>query len=687
LDFVTDPSSDGGGNTVHFAQSDHILIRNCRMDGFDGTTRKPQETLKVNQVQHIDVEDSDISGAFWFALDYVAVQYGHIQGCQIHDASEDCLLLKGGTAQIRVEGSRIYNSGRFGFSAGQGTGFDYFVVPWLHYEAYDLKFINNVVYNTGYAGAAVLGGYNVLIADNTFYKVGIDPGGDRTLLTFNLGQRGCDGSEKDTCDAHHRLGGWGPGSWSAPPLPYGNEVDCIPNKNVYIYNNVIYNPGADSTVGGHFEVRAPYDASDQSPGFLWSCNLPNPVLSDDNLRIKGNLIWNGSRSKWLGLDETTGCSDANEECNLARLSADNTINSIEPELVDPAHLDFHPVSEGSVFSSTTFAIPDFTGTDRPSTPPVPLGNLGNQIPRDFDGNARQTTTPPGAFSATISTSSMNYAFSRNGWYMVSLPVIPQDSAVSVLFPGALDHAAFTWDPAAGAYSTVTKMKAKTGYWIAIPSPTSCVISGIPLTSYTLHFSAQGWYMIGSVLGGADFTNPDCAPNGAVLSPAFVWDPAIGDYVQTTLLNEKKGYWAAVFGECDLTVGGGGSTSTAAREDWESFYRKHGKTPPGPPNVDLVTGKLVKLPTTYGLSQNYPNPFNPETTIRYQIPAAGHVRMVIYNMMGQAARHLVDGNRPAGVHQAVWNGLDDHGNSLGSGVYLVRMEAGSFMSMRKVMLMK
>jgi hypothetical protein len=74
-------------------------------------------------------------------------------------------------------------------------------------------------------------------------------------------------------------------------------------------------------------------------------------------------------------------------------------------------------------------------------------------------------------------------------------------------------------------------------------------------------------------------------------------------------------------------------------------------------VDLVTGKLVKLPTTYGLSQNYPNPFNPETTIRYQIPAAGHVRMVIYNMMGQAARHLVDGNRPAGVHQAVWNGLE------------------------------
>lgn len=404
LDFITDPSSYGGGNTVHFADGDHILIRNCRMNGFDGTERKPQETLKVNQVQHIYVEDSDISGAFWFSLDYVAVQYGHIQGCRIHDADEDCLLLKGGTAQIRVEDNLIYDSGRFGFSAGQGAGFDFMVVPWLHYEAYDLKFINNIIYDTGYAGIAVLGGYNILTAFNTLYKTGIDRNGDRSLLTFSLGQRGCDGAENDTCDVHHRLGGWGPGPWSNPPIPYGNQADCIPNKNIHVYNNIIYNPGKDSTIGGHFEIRAPYGASDQSPAFLQSCNLPNPVLSDDHLQIKGNIIWNGSRSKSMGLDENTGGQDANEACNRAQLLRDNRINSMEPEFVDHAHHDFHPRKNGNIYDATAYTIPDFPGTDRPSRPLVPSGNLLNSILRDFDGNDRTPATPPGAFSTSISTS-------------------------------------------------------------------------------------------------------------------------------------------------------------------------------------------------------------------------------------------------------------------------------------------
>jgi hypothetical protein len=397
LDFVTDPSSDGGGNTVHFASGDHILLKNCRINGFDGTTRKPQETLKVNQVKYMYVENCDISGAFWFALDYVGVEYGHIQGCIIHDASEDCLLLKGGTAQIRIEDTIIHHADRFGFSAGQGAGFDFMVVPWLHYEAYDLKFINNIVYNSGYAGLAVLGGYNILIAYNTFYKVGIDQTGDRTLMSFNLGQRGCDGAENDTCNVHHQLGGWSPGPWSTPPLDYGVEVDCIPNKNVFVYDNIFYNPGSDSTIGGHLEIRAPYDGSDQLADFLHSCNLPTPVLSDDNLQIQGNIIWNGSSNKFLGIDENSGGQDTNRTCNRAQLLHDNIINTLEPEFVDTTVLNFHPKEDGTLFRATTYPIPDFSGGDRPQTPPVPLGNIVNVIPRDYDGKNRPSQTPPGAF--------------------------------------------------------------------------------------------------------------------------------------------------------------------------------------------------------------------------------------------------------------------------------------------------
>jgi hypothetical protein len=403
LDFRTDVSSEGGGNTVHFADGEYILINKCKIDGFDGITRKSQETLKVNQVKYIYVEDCDISGAFWFSLDYVGVQYGHIQGCRIHDASVDCLLLKGGTAQIRVEDNIIYNAERFGFSAGQGAGFDFMVVPWLHYEAYDLKFFNNVVYNTYYAGIAVLGGYNINISYNTFYRVGIDNTGDRTLMTFNLGQRGCDGAENDTCNTHHLLGGWSPGPWNNPAVPYGTESDCIPNKNVFVYNNIFYNPGADSTVGPQIEIRAPYDGTDQSATFLTAGNIPNPALSDDNVQIKGNIIWNGSVNKWLGIDENTGGQDSNPTCNRAQLMSDNTINTIEPQFVNASAYNFHPASGGNIFTSATFALPAFTGTDRPAMPLVPLGNLINSIIRDYDGNVRSASGPPGAFvSSTVS---------------------------------------------------------------------------------------------------------------------------------------------------------------------------------------------------------------------------------------------------------------------------------------------
>lgn len=407
LDFVTDSSSDGGGNTLHYADGDHILIKNCRINGSDGTTRKAQETLKVNQVKYIYTEGCDISGAFWFALDYVGVQYGHIQGCRIHDASVDCLLLKGGTAQIRVEDNIIYNSDRFGISAGQGAGFDFMVVPWIHYEAYDLKFFNNIVYNSGYAGIAVLGGYNILAAYNTFYKIGVDKTGDRTLMTFNLGQRGCDGAENDTCNTHHALGGWSPGLWSTPAIPNGTELDCIPNKNVFIYNNIFYNPGSDSTVGGHLEIRAPYDGTDQSAAFLASCNIPSPALSDENLQIKGNIIWNGSVNKLLGIDESTGGLDSNPTCNRAQLQSENRINVSEPQFVNAALYNFHPVSSGNIFGSVTYPVPNFGGTDRPSRPLIPLGNLNNSIPRDYDGNIRTATGPPGAFINTSSVSVEN----------------------------------------------------------------------------------------------------------------------------------------------------------------------------------------------------------------------------------------------------------------------------------------
>ncbi len=98
-------------------------------------------------------------------------------------------------------------------------------------------------------------------------------------------------------------------------------------------------------------------------------------------------------------------------------------------------------------------------------------------------------------------------------------------------------------------------------------------------------------------------------------------------------------------------------------------------------------KVALTPDTYSLQQNHPNPFNPETMIEYALPAETHIRLVVYNQMGQIVRTLVDGHRSEGSYAIVWDGTDDSGEDLASGIYLYRIEADGFVQTRKMTLMR
>lgn len=103
----------------------------------------------------------------------------------------------------------------------------------------------------------------------------------------------------------------------------------------------------------------------------------------------------------------------------------------------------------------------------------------------------------------------------------------------------------------------------------------------------------------------------------------------------------------------------------------------------PGNIEII-GK----PTSYQLDQNYPNPFNPSTTIGYQLPNDNtHVRLVIYSMTGQIVKTLVDVNQDAGVYKAVWDGTNNFGVKVSSGVYLYRIAADKFVQVKKLLLLK
>jgi len=88
------------------------------------------------------------------------------------------------------------------------------------------------------------------------------------------------------------------------------------------------------------------------------------------------------------------------------------------------------------------------------------------------------------------------------------------------------------------------------------------------------------------------------------------------------------------------------------------------------------------PATFELSQNFPNPFNPTTTIRFAIPTAEHVKLVIYNLSGKLARTVIDNETSAGYHHVTFDA-----NGLASGIYFYRLEVGSFIATRKMMLLE
>ena len=102
------------------------------------------------------------------------------------------------------------------------------------------------------------------------------------------------------------------------------------------------------------------------------------------------------------------------------------------------------------------------------------------------------------------------------------------------------------------------------------------------------------------------------------------------------------------------------------------------------NIDL---DQLGIPKDFALGQNYPNPFNPTTTIRYQLPQARHVSINVYNLLGQMVTTLVDESQKAGYKAVVWDGTNNSGHRVSSGLYIYRMKAGEFIDVKRMLFLK
>jgi outer membrane protein assembly factor BamB len=101
----------------------------------------------------------------------------------------------------------------------------------------------------------------------------------------------------------------------------------------------------------------------------------------------------------------------------------------------------------------------------------------------------------------------------------------------------------------------------------------------------------------------------------------------------------------------------------------------------------VTEEDARSPGSFTLHQNYPNPFNPSTEIRYSLSVPAHVSLILYNIHGEKVLTLKEGREGAGEHREIWNGTDQAGIQVPSGMYICRMKSGSVEKTIRMMLMK
>ena len=163
--------------------------------------------------------------------------------------------------------------------------------------------------------------------------------------------------------------------------------------------------------------------------------------------------------------------------------------------------------------------------------------------------------------------------------------------------------------------------------------------------------------------------------------AYVFKDSAGTWIQKKILipsdtEEFIGFGRSVSIDGDNIIVGSHLDDEIAINSG-SAYIYGGFTPP-----ISIDGENARLTSNFSLYQNYPNPFNPITNINYSLSQSGDVILVIYNLLGEEVFRFVNGIQSAGEYNISWNA-----SNFASGIYFYRLQAGDFVQIRKMLLLK
>ena len=172
------------------------------------------------------------------------------------------------------------------------------------------------------------------------------------------------------------------------------------------------------------------------------------------------------------------------------------------------------------------------------------------------------------------------------------------------------------------------------------------------------------------------------PGEPVLQAYRVYRSTTANARQTGTMISEVGAGASSFVDPLITDGAFFYQVTALYDQGESDPSNEASVA-----INVATETTPGVPEAFALAQNYPNPFNPETQIAYTLPAFSHVRLDVFNLMGQRVRTLVDEKQATGVYTVRWDGQTDSGASVATGVYVYRLKTGAFEASRKMVLLR
>ncbi|HYQ87640.1 MAG TPA: T9SS type A sorting domain-containing protein [Bacteroidota bacterium] len=258
----------------------------------------------------------------------------------------------------------------------------------------------------------------------------------------------------------------------------------------------------------------------------------------------------------------------------------------------------------------------------------------------------------------------------SGWNIVSIPTINNDLFKTHLFPTSTSPA-FAYE---GSYAAVESLRHGPGYWLAFAQNQQVRIIGDSLFTDSIGVTA-GWNMIGSISAPIDIHTIMSDPGGIVTSRFFGYTQG---YQHADTIEPGEGYWVKTNQGGKLIL----SSSTSVTSMNRIRVTPTADLPPAPPEGVDVQRLTPKIADRYSLEQNFPNPFNPATEIRYVLPEKGHIRIIVYDVLGRAVGTLVDANQQVGYNEVTFDA-----RNLPSGVYFYRLLAEKFVEVKKMLLMR